>query len=433
MNLNRSIEGKRGKLNKKNQITMLFFLCFFAYFSTYLGRLNYSASLAELIRVEGIPKGEAGLIGTFFFFSYGIGQGISGFLGDRLKGKWMVFVGIAASGILNGCMGMAHSIQLMCSIWCLNGLAQALIWSPLLRILYDYLEVDALRRCCLYINFSVPLGTITSYALTATLLQTVGWRPAFLMPCFLLLGMATLWLIGMGWLEHISSSQESVMKSPIQGDYKEFDGKKNNKKLPISGVLAASGLYLLMGVLCVQGALKDGVTTWIPTYLRETHNLGPMTAVLSTMVIPLCNLFGISLASLVDRKLGRNEILTSCVFLGTCGVALTVLRYGGEDSAVLALLMLAISTTCMMAVNTMLIAVLPSRFGKLGKVSSVTGILNSCVYIGCAVSTYGIGALSSSYGWNATILFWAIGAFVALIACFGTNKRWKQYTNEVLK
>lgn len=62
-----------------------------AYFSTFLGSLNYSAGLTEIIRAEGYDKGAAGLIGTAFFCSYGIGQLFSGFMGDRWKPQKMIF------------------------------------------------------------------------------------------------------------------------------------------------------------------------------------------------------------------------------------------------------------------------------------------------------------------------------------------------------
>ena len=73
------------KITEKSHIKMLFLLCWLSYFSTYLGRLNYSAGLTEIIQSEGFTKGQAGIIGTAFFLAYGGGQFVSGFLGDRLS------------------------------------------------------------------------------------------------------------------------------------------------------------------------------------------------------------------------------------------------------------------------------------------------------------------------------------------------------------
>lgn len=442
------------KLEDRKKIGILFFLCFLVYCSTYLGRLNYSASLSEMIRAEGFGKGQAGMIGTLFFFSYGAGQLISGFLGDRLPCKWMVMCGMGISGVLNGLMGILHTPGSMAAVWCINGMAQAFIWSPLIRILYDYLHTQVRLKLCLYMNFSVPVGTILAYVMSAVCIASAGWRYAFILPSGWLLVIAAVWYFGMTYIEKAAESSNigevslSDTQCTVQGravgaenmteaakmvSEKEKTcsapaGKQSSWKL----LLTASGLCYLLCALCVQGALKDGVTTWIPTYLGEKHNLGSMAAILSTMVIPLCNLFGVTLASVADRFLGRNEVKTSALFFGTCGLALIVLLLWGDRSAVLALAMLAVSTTSMMAVNTMLIAVMPSRFGRLGKASSVSGVMNSCVYLGGALSTYGIGAFSAAFGWNPTILIWVAGAFVSMAVCAFVSRRWKRYACETL-
>jgi len=93
--------------------------------------------------------------------------------------------------------------------------------------------------------------------------------------------------------------------------------------------------------------------------------------------------------------------------------------------------MLALSTTAMMAVNTMLTAVLPSCFGAVGKASSMSGLLNSAVYSGGAVSAYGIGSLAGRLGWAATILIWAVMAAAALSICCLAAGRWGSYRREL--
>lgn len=429
------------KLTEKRKISLLFGMCFLVYFSTYLGRLNYSASLSEMIRAEGFGKGQAGLIGTLFFASYGAGQLLSGFLGDKLPCKWMVFGGMFVAGILNGLMSICSNPMALAGIWCANGLGQAFIWSPLIRIMYDYLEEEERTKNCLRLNISVPVGTMAAYAMTALLIQISGWRSAFFVPSVWLIAVSVLWLLGMGSLERYVKEKsagvqraETLQEAEPHRIAKEAmvakDAAENNSW---KAILTASGLLILLVALCVQGALKDGVTTWIPTYLEETHSLGSMAAILSTMFIPICNLFGVTLASVVEQKWGRNEVKTAALFFAVCSVSLLLLFLWGGKSVLLALLMLAVCTTSMMAVNTMLIAVLPGRFGRLGKASSVSGLLNSCVYVGGAVSTYGIGALSAAVGWSGTILLWVICAVAALILCVAAYKKWGIYAHSVLK
>lgn len=74
--------------------TILFLLCWISYFSTYIGRQNYSAVMAEIIASEGYLNQACGMVGTGFFICYGAGQLVSGFLGDRISPKWMIFTGL---------------------------------------------------------------------------------------------------------------------------------------------------------------------------------------------------------------------------------------------------------------------------------------------------------------------------------------------------
>ena len=76
--------------------------------------------------------------------------------------------------------------------------------------------------------------------------------------------------------------------------------------------------------------------------------------------------------------------------------------------------MMAIITGCMHGINLMLIGIFPARYKNMGRVSSVSGILNAFTYGGSAISSYGIAAMNDKFGWKITIITWC------LIALFGT-------------
>ncbi len=415
-------EGK--KLTDKSRIRYFFILCFLAYYSTYLGRLNYAASLGEMIRGQGIEKGQAGLIGTAFFVSYGVGQLFAGFLGERRNCKRLVFAGLFVSAAMNLLMGWLNNPGGMMLVWCVNGLAQSMIWSPMLHMICELLDTRTRTKFCMYINYSVPLGTLSSYGLSALLIGNFGWRVSFFVPAVLVGGTAVLWLYGMNRLN--GSGKECA------GTQKEAVGQKQRQGEADSALklFISSGLVFLVLALCMQGALKDGITTWIPVYLEENHRMGRIAAILTTMVIPVCNLMGVSLAALAEKITGENETLSASLFFGICACALAALLWGGKSNMVLAVCMLAVATTSMMSVNSLLISVLPSRFGEKGKASEVSGILNSCVYAGCAVSTYGIGVLSEQTGWDFTIFLWTAGAVLAGGICIGVSGIWRKYTRK---
>lgn len=414
------------KIADKRMIGLLFGACWCVYFSTYLGRLNYSACLNEMIAAEGFTRGQGGLIGTGFFLAYGIGQLISGFLGDRLSPKKLVFAGMVVSALANMGMVVQKEPEAMMVCWCINGLAQALVWSPMIRLLFDYLKTAQRMKACIWLNSTVPIGTMTAYGLSALLLKwTGGWRSVFVSAFFLLLILAFLWFIVINQVESYARQHGE----PVTGDgiYQENTRERKKMEGTWMQILWKSGFLFLMLALVVQGALKDGVTTWIPTYISETYGLSGILSITGTMIIPVFNLLGVYLASAVNERWIREEVKTASVFFWLCGAALFCLWVCSGRSMIASFFMLAVSTTAMMAVNTMLIAVLPSYFGAVGKASSVSGILNSSVYIGGAVSTYGIGMLSGLIGWKSTIFIWLVCAAVAGGICFIVSGIWKKY------
>lgn len=406
---------------------LLFWLCWIAYFSTYIGRLNYSASLTGIILSEGFSKGQAGMIGTAFFFAYGAGQFVSGFLGDRLAPKKMVFTGLMVSGLCNLAMAGAKGSGLMTAVWCVNGLFQAFIWSPMIRLMYEYYKTETRMKACVSLNSSVPLGTMAAYGLTALVIWLSGWRTMFVLAGAALIGTSMFWITGMKRVERYAAESGKMAEMPSGETSGSAKAAVNWKSL-----LIQSGFLFLMMALFVQGALKDGVTTWVPTYISETYGLSAILAITSTMVIPVFNLLGVYLASFANLHWFRNEVRTAGAFFVVSAAAILVLRLASGRSMAVSFLMLALATTAMMAVNTMLIAVLPSYFGVIGRASSVSGLLNSSVYTGGAVSTYGIGALSVALGWNATIVIWFLMAAVSAVICFLTVRKWIAYRKEVL-
>lgn len=421
------------KIADKNRVFFLFSLCWLVYFSTYIGRLNYSAGLSEIIRAEGFSKGQAGMIGTGFFFAYGVGQLISGFLGDRLSPKKMVLTGMSVSGICNLAMAAAHDPGTMAGLWCFNGLFQSFIWSPMIRLMYEYYQTETRMRACVSLNSSVPVGTMAAYGVTAAVIWLSGWRMMFVLSGAVLLAVSALWAAGMSYVERyaVNHGIPEAVKPP--GGVRNQKGEKGRDRIGFKSLILESGFLFLMIALFVQGALKDGVTTWVPTYISETYGVSAIIAITTTMIIPVFNLAGVFLASYANSHWFRNEVCTAGAFFAVCAAALLILRLSSGKNMAASYLMLAMATTAMMAVNTMLIAVLPSYFGVLGRASSVSGLLNSSVYAGGAVSTYGIGTLSVSFGWNHTILIWFLLAVVSMGLCLLVVKRWIIYRRSILE
>ena len=77
-------------------------------------------------------------------------------------------------------------------------------------------------------------------------------------------------------------------------------------------------------------------------------------------------------------------------------------------------------------VNLILICMVPRYYKDSGCVSLVSGLLNSCTYVGSALSTYGIALLTEQIGWDSTILLWALIALGGALICFALIPAWRK-------
>ncbi|MCI6291577.1 MAG: MFS transporter, partial [Clostridiales bacterium] len=77
-----------------------------------------------------------------------------------------------------------------------------------------------------------------------------------------------------------------------------------------------------------------------------------------------------------------------------------------------------------------LICLTPPYFSRYGKISFMSGLLNSCTYVGSALSTYGIAVLLQNRGWNATMIAWYAIAMVGLALCVLFARAWARFKRQ---
>lgn len=405
------------KIYEKKYIRMLFGLCWMVYCTSYLGRLNYSSAMMLMIDDKLLTASQAGFISMIYFFSYGTGQLVNGILGDKINPKWMIFAGLAGSGTANVIMGICPYFYGMSVIWGINGYFQAMIWAPIIRIFADMLDEKNKINCCVNIVTSQLIGTLLSYLLSAAVLTIFPWQGVFGAAAFMLFFAAIVWSAGFsnvcrhGEIQNKSSLSQNTIK-----EYKKPESGKQN-------MILSSSIPILLIPVIIHGMLKDGVTTWVPTYINTSFHVTASFSILLTTLLPIINLSGAYIARFVYRKSKERIILSIGLFFLTATTALIFLYIGSGWHPLLSVLLLSVITASMMAVNTLAVNIYPLRFQKYGRVSSISGFLNAMAYLGTAVSTYSIGLLVQKYDWHITILTWLAATILAATICLIAVKK----------
>ena len=98
----------------------LVFTAWLAYTIAYVGRLNYSASIVEIISQTGAGKEAAGAVSSFFYAAYGAGQLINGILSKKYAPRISVTVALIGSAASNFAMTLCPDVSGMRFVWFFN-------------------------------------------------------------------------------------------------------------------------------------------------------------------------------------------------------------------------------------------------------------------------------------------------------------------------
>lgn len=405
------------RLPELRQGQALFLLSWAAYATAYVGRYNYSAVMGAVTAEGTLSLSAAGAVSTGYFICYALGQIVCGGLSQYLSPYAMIFAGLVLSGVCNLGMGALPG-GAMLAIWAANGLCQAMIWPPIVRLFAESMPLDLQRGACVNINATTPAGTLAAYIVSAALLALASWRSAFFTCGGLLLAMAVIWWFGTLPLRRATTMQAA--EKP-QAD-------KNAQ--PSGGVLAlalGAGLLGLVVPVVLHGGLKDGVTSWVPSMIQSNFGVSPAFSAAISAVLPLVNLSGAYGAGWLDRRFFHNELKTSSALFALAAVSLLALPLAVRYSLIAAVALLAVTTASMLGINTMFINVMPVRAGRKGGAALLSGTLNAVTYFGAAAATWGIGGAAQAFGWNAVFALWLVMAAAALLVSIFLAPRWARF------
>lgn len=400
------------------QINFFSFLCAAIYFTCYLNRYNYGAAISEIIRDTGSTKSVVSLAVTLCFISYGMGQLLSGFLGDRLSPRFMVFGGLGISSLCNCFIALFPRIEVMTFIWLFNGFAQSMIWPPLVRIMSEYMNTVQYKRAAAFVTVASNCSTIVIYLMVPACIRVSGWRLAFALPAAVGIIMAFFWLF---YVTRLENTTAKITRETASGNTAD-----NVTKVSMRSLIISAGLIPMMAAIVLQGILRDGVSTWTPTLITEVFHLDTSVSILTSVVLPIVSVCSTLIAGAVDRKI-KNETLTSAIFFGAALMSAALLIPLYTISPLISVLLLAVLTGTMHGINLMLISNVCGQFAAYGRASSVSGLMNAFTYAGSALSTYGVAALSTRWGWQKTIFIWLAVAALGGICCLSVAKRWKKF------
>ncbi len=371
---------------KENRIV---FICWLAYMVAYIGRLNFSASIVAIISDTGLTKAAVGIVTTFFFFAYGIGQLVNGILSKHYNGRIMVFISLMISSVLNFAIPMCgNNVSVMKYIWLLNGAVQSILWCTLIKTISEFVSDKGMPRAIFVMSTTNTVGTFAVYGMSAFFVRFASWRITFFVASGLLVITAIVWFIGYG-----NEKPPIVLK-------KDLEEKSSVRH---SGVMIACiAMICLAGI--ANGFIKDGVNTWVPSVLNEEFGVTESLSILLTFLLPLMSTLSAGLIRKIHETVKSHSLMNTMLYGVTALLCGGIIFFFGKGNVVFIMVCFIMTSAVMAMVNNVITSMFPLDRRKLMGSGFAAGLLNTFCYVGSTITSYTLGAVADKRGWNTVFI-----------------------------
>ena len=310
------------------------------------------------------------------------------------------------------------SVYWMALVWGVNGFFQSLIRPPLGRIIAANYDQKGYINTCVAVSNSSQVATVLTYLVIPLCLQLSdnNWRLAFHIP--VVVGVITLicWFL---IVPRICGEGGAVVRE-----------ERKDAAEPLVPVMLRSGLLLFILPVLIHGLLRDGITAWMPDFICEVGGWNTGASILTTAILPAFCIVCVIAAKKICARIPSNGMSSALFFVVSCASAaiiLPLLKTSGTAAFVVIVVLMALITGCMHAVNHIFITRIPGAFRRVGRVSGVVGVLNAVTYVGSALSPYLIAVVAKENGWGTAVFVWMILAAVSVVLCMAASRKWQAF------
>lgn len=376
--------------------------CWLVYMIAYLTRNTYPASIVHLTDGGLLTPSDAGLVSTVYFVCYSCGHLINGFLADRVSPLAMLFIGIGGTAAANLLMPMTIPIvPAMIAVWAANGYFESMLWAPIVAIQSGMIAPSLRYRAMEVISFANPVGMMIAYLLTA-LCTRFGGGIVLTYRIAAVLALATAVLLA-------AVSRCAIQKTTVETAISETPAPQAaTDHPPLFKLLLIGGAMIFTVPVLFHGMLKDGVNTWVPSILRDTFRTSPSLSTALAILLPLSGLVGVAFANFLLRwkRLGHNHPRIGILIMLLMAIPLALLLQMKVLTLIGGALCLCLISMLISTNGHVFAVMMPTEFAVYHKASTVSGIFNTLIYAGSAISTYTFGVIAERAGWGVTIAVW---------------------------
>jgi MFS family permease len=145
----------------------------------YLDRYVLSAVLTPLKDELSLSDGQLGRLSTAFMIGYFVSCPFFGYLGDRMKRKWLIAAGVLVWSLATIKTGFATGFVSLLFARILVGLGEASYATISPSLISDTFRPERRNNALTIFYVAIPVGSALGYIVGGTLSDSLGWRHAF--------------------------------------------------------------------------------------------------------------------------------------------------------------------------------------------------------------------------------------------------------------
>lgn len=393
----------------------------------YLDRFALSVAQPRIMEELHLDKQQMGYVGSAFFYIYALAQVPSGWFSDRHGGRATLAIYVALWSLAIAGMGFSVGLVSLIIFRCLLGLAQAGAYPCIAGVIKNWFPLHQRGLANSVTSMGGRLGNLVTSALTPQLMALVGvvigWKTGQWRIVFALYGgLGVLWSLGFwSWFRNRPDEHPGCNEAERREIApKELRGESPAPRAelpPFVEMARCPTIYFLASVSIWVNVGWIFLTSWLPTYLVEVHEVDDRTAGLLNVIPGLASMAGGVLGGLTtDRLVKRIGLVwgrraTGIVASGGAAVAYLV-SLQTESLTIQIISFAAVGFMIDFGLGS-LWAVYQDIAGK--HVSAVLGFGNMCGNLAAGVFISVIGGYAEADDW--TTIFWiAIGALVVTMS-----------------
>lgn len=403
--------------NNKRACEALFIglLCSVSYLAVYIARNVLSTVTPQMVEGGEYTKEYIGEISSLFFIFYAIGQLLNGFLGDKIKARYMLSVGLLLAGVINLVFPyILHLTGIAKLAYGVTGFFLSMIYAPMTKLVAENTMPEYTTKCSLGYSLASYLGSPMAGAISAIL----SWRSVFVSSSIALIVMAFVCFGSILYFEKAGIVVHNRYKE-LKETRKEKRSVKENVK-----ILVKRRILLFALISMLTGVVRTTVVFWLPTYFSEYLGYAPKTSAAIFTVATLAISLTVFLAVVVYKLFKQNLYLTLVATFLASAVSFFLVYL--ITHPVINIIFIVLGVMSSNAAATMLWSMYCPSLHDTGMVSAATGFLVFIGYIASSLSSTLFANAATTIGWGNLILVWvglmAIGVIVTLPRIFIKSK-----------